>query len=89
MLSSCHSCFQYGRNDLHHLVVHGPKLLTSSHFIPLCSQVTFDTCTDSAAKHYSCFVFADRRPRTISMTVLVIVEMFNALNNLSENQSLL
>jgi Ca2+ transporting ATPase len=38
---------------------------------------------------YSCAIFKDRRPSTISMSVLVTVEMFNALNNLSENQSLL
>ncbi|CAL5440890.1 unnamed protein product [Camellia sinensis] len=34
-------------------------------------------------------IFNDRHPSTVSMTVLVVVEMFNALNNLSENQSLL
>ena len=61
---------------------------SASHFIP-SPQVSFDSCSDGASKHYSCSVFADRRPRTVSMTVLVIVEMFNALNNLSENQSLL
>ncbi|KAL6504311.1 Calcium-transporting ATPase 3, endoplasmic reticulum-type [Orobanche gracilis] len=38
---------------------------------------------------YSCALFSDRHPSTVSMTVLVVVEMFNALNNLSENQSLL
>ncbi len=38
---------------------------------------------------YSCDVFTDLHPRTIAMTVLVIVEMFNALNNISENSSLL
>jgi P-type Ca2+ transporter type 2A len=36
-----------------------------------------------------CAVFRDNHPKTLSMTVLVIVEMFNALNNLSEDGSLL
>eukprot|EP00475_Leptophrys_vorax_P007402 TRINITY_DN14688_c1_g2_i1.p1 TRINITY_DN14688_c1_g2~~TRINITY_DN14688_c1_g2_i1.p1 ORF type:complete len:340 (+),score=41.28 TRINITY_DN14688_c1_g2_i1:140-1021(+) len=49
--------------------------------------VTFDSCVDSSG--HSCSVFLDLRPRTVSMSVLVVVEMFNALNNLSENQSLL
>eukprot|EP00249_Psilotum_nudum_P020077 c27552_g1_i1 orf=73-3078(+) len=50
--------------------------------------VNFDSCIEGKS-HYSCNVFQDRHPSTISMTVLVVVEMFNALNNLSENQSLL
>lgn len=52
------------------------------------SQVNFDSCS-TRATNYSCTVFNDRHPSTVSMTVLVVVEMFNALNNLSENQSLL
>ncbi|KAJ9533975.1 hypothetical protein QJQ45_027070 [Haematococcus lacustris] len=41
--------------------------------------------------HYGlgCEVFSNRHPTTISMSVLVVVEMFNALNNLSEDASLL
>ena len=49
-------------------------------------QLTSSTaCADEAA----CAVFRDLRPGTVAMTVLVMVEMFNALNALSENNSLL
>jgi hypothetical protein len=34
-------------------------------------------------------VFTSSHPTTIAMSVLVVVEMFNALNNLSEDASLL
>ncbi len=37
----------------------------------------------------NCDVFLNKHPSTISMSVLVVVEMFNALNNLSEDASLL
>ncbi|GLC38681.1 carbonic anhydrase [Pleodorina starrii] len=56
------------------------------------SQLTsFQKCSEEAAKvaGYSCSVFESPHPRTIAMSVLVVVEMFNALNNLSENASLL
>ncbi|KAJ4965624.1 hypothetical protein NE237_017473 [Protea cynaroides] len=59
----------------------GPKLLYSE-------LVNFDTC-GTRETTYPCSIFDDRHPSTVSMTVLVVVEMFNALNNLSENQSLL
>ncbi|KAK3007064.1 hypothetical protein RJ639_016628, partial [Escallonia herrerae] len=59
----------------------GPKL--SYHEL-----VNFDTCSTRETT-YPCSIFSDRRPTTVSMTVLIVVEMFNALNNLSENQSLL
>ncbi|KAI3958883.1 hypothetical protein MKX01_023559 [Papaver californicum] len=59
----------------------GPKL-------PYYELVNFDTCSVRETT-YSCNIFTDRHPSTVSMTVLVVVEMFNALNNLSENQSLL
>ncbi|XP_030528480.1 calcium-transporting ATPase 3, endoplasmic reticulum-type isoform X2 [Rhodamnia argentea] len=59
----------------------GPKL-------PYSELMTFDTCSTRETM-YPCSVFEDRHPSTVSMTVLVVVEMFNALNNLSENQSLL
>jgi hypothetical protein len=51
-------------------------------------QVNFEQCVEGKFS-YSCTIFRDKHPSTISMTVLVVVEMFNALNNLSENQSLL
>lgn len=59
----------------------GPKL-------PYHELVNFDTCPTRETA-YPCSIFEDRHPSTVSMTVLVVVEMFNALNNLSENQSLL
>ena len=37
----------------------------------------------------ACDPFKSRVPSTVAMTVLVVVEMFNALNALSENASLL
>jgi Ca2+ transporting ATPase len=43
--------------------------------------VKFDSCVEGQAR-YSCNIFQNRHPSTISMTVLVVVEMFNALNNL-------
>ena len=36
-----------------------------------------------ASKGEDCSAFMDRHPSTISMSVLVIVEMFNSLNALS------
>ncbi|KAK9097161.1 hypothetical protein Sjap_022658 [Stephania japonica] len=58
----------------------GPKL-------PYNELINFDTCSTRETT-YPCTIFEDRHPSTVSMTVLVVVEMFNALNNLSENQSL-
>ncbi|XP_022768630.1 calcium-transporting ATPase 3, endoplasmic reticulum-type isoform X1 [Durio zibethinus] len=59
----------------------GPRL-------PYAELMNFDTCSTRETT-YPCSIFEDRHPSTVSMTVLVVVEMFNALNNLSENQSLL
>ena len=49
----------------------------------------FTACVEGSEK-YSCDIFwKNRSPSTMSMTILVVVEMFNALNALSENESLL
>ena len=46
-------------------------------------------CVDEPTAAYKCSIFEDRGPSTVAMSVLVVVEMFNALNAISENQSLL
>ncbi|CAN6539772.1 hypothetical protein ACFX15_016116 [Malus domestica] len=55
--------------------------------LPYSELMNFDSCSTRETT-YPCSIFDDRHPSTVSMTVLVVVEMFNALNNLSENQSL-
>eukprot|EP00899_Mesostigma_viride_P003506 jgi/Mesvir1/13156/Mv06124-RA.2 len=50
--------------------------------------IAFEDCVEGAHR-FSCAAFADRHPSTIGMSVLVTVEMFNAMNAVSENQSLL
>ncbi|CAA0809061.1 Calcium-transporting ATPase 3- endoplasmic reticulum-type [Striga hermonthica] len=67
----------------------GPKLpYTELASLRQPGGMNFDSCSTRETT-YSCAVFSDRHPSTVSMTVLVVVEMFNALNNLSENQSLI
>lgn len=62
----------------------GPKLSWKA----LANFQKCDAAT-AAAAGYKCEIFSDQHPKTVAMTVLVIVEMFNALNNISENSSLL
>eukprot|EP01090_Pellita_catalonica_P014610 TRINITY_DN3768_c0_g1_i1.p1 TRINITY_DN3768_c0_g1~~TRINITY_DN3768_c0_g1_i1.p1 ORF type:complete len:987 (-),score=200.83 TRINITY_DN3768_c0_g1_i1:14-2974(-) len=49
--------------------------------------VSWSTCDE--ASEISCAIFEDFRPMSVSLSILVTIEMFNALNSLSENQSLL
>lgn len=60
--------------------------------VPWSALSRFQTCDDAAVAasgaSWRCGVFSDKHPKTVAMTVLVVVEMFNALNNISENSSL-
>ncbi|XP_015789622.1 calcium-transporting ATPase sarcoplasmic/endoplasmic reticulum type [Tetranychus urticae] len=44
---------------------------------------------DEAFANVDCAIFRDPHPMTMALSVLVTIEMLNALNSLSENQSLL
>jgi len=52
--------------------------------------VTHSRCTGALTPGWECSVFTDNyTASTISLSILVTIEMFNALNSLSENQSIL
>jgi len=58
--------------------------------------VTFHNCPEWGKGAFadtpaveSCEIFFDLRPKTVALSVLVTIEMLNALNALSENESLL
>ncbi|KJE96462.1 sarco/endoplasmic reticulum calcium transporting ATPase [Capsaspora owczarzaki ATCC 30864] len=51
-------------------------------------QLTDHLGCDASVPGNYCHVFEDPHPATMALSVLVTIEMFNALNSLSENQSL-
>lgn len=62
----------------------GPKLS----FYQL-SNYKLCSSTNPMFKDINCDIFADTRPMTMSLSVLVVAEMFNAFNSVSEYQSIL
>uniref|UniRef100_A0AAR2IKC4 Calcium-transporting ATPase n=1 Tax=Pygocentrus nattereri TaxID=42514 RepID=A0AAR2IKC4_PYGNA len=74
-----------------YLAIGGEQAQTSSLGWFLLVMVHFMQCTDENPmfQGIDCEVFESRYPTTMALSVLVTIEMFNALNSLSENQSLL
>jgi calcium-translocating P-type ATPase len=54
--------------------------------ISLYQLKNFSKCSELKI---DCAIFSDQRASTVALSILVTIEMFNALNALSENQSLL
>ena len=68
----------------------GPQITFGqlSHFHS-CGQDTPNALKYFPDKTFDCSMFQDNRPSTVSLSILVTIEMFNTFNALSENQSLL
>jgi Ca2+ transporting ATPase len=64
---------------------HGPKL----NYYQLTHHMQCTTAPKHLFDGVDCAVFYSPKPMTMALSVLVVIEMCNALNSLSENQSLL
>lgn len=64
---------------------------TNGPHITWSQLINFHSCPTNPTLYQglSCDIFHDARPSTMSLSILVTIEMFNALNALSENQSLI